>query len=55
VNFVIGQLFALLFAAIYRTAFHPSKASATKRHCAALVGGVTLLYFCFGRYIHMLY
>lgn len=48
VNFVAGQLFALLMAVWFRIYLHPSKASPFIRHVVATLLGFYLALFCFG-------
>lgn len=55
VNFVAGQLFALLMAVWFRIYLHPSKASPFIRHVVATLLGFYLALFCFGWYsLHFL-
>lgn len=48
VNFVAGQLFALMMAVWFRIYLHPSKASPFIRHVVATLLGFYLALFCFG-------
>eukprot|EP00064_Thunnus_orientalis_P009396 superscaffoldBa00001187_g9420 len=55
VNFVAGQLFALLMAVWFRIYLHPSKTSPFIRHVVATLLGFYLALFCFGWYsLHFL-
>uniref|UniRef100_A0A3Q3E3L1 Membrane bound O-acyltransferase domain containing 2 n=1 Tax=Hippocampus comes TaxID=109280 RepID=A0A3Q3E3L1_HIPCM len=55
VNFVAGQLFALLMAVWFRLYLHPSKTSPFVRHVVATLLGFYLALFCFGWYsLHFL-
>ncbi|XP_036904577.1 lysophospholipid acyltransferase 2 isoform X2 [Sturnira hondurensis] len=55
VNFVVGQLSALLAAVWFRTYLHPSKTSSFIRHVVATLLGLYLALFCFGWYaLHFL-
>ncbi|XP_054425861.1 lysophospholipid acyltransferase 2 isoform X2 [Pteronotus mesoamericanus] len=55
VNFVVGQLFALLAAVWFRTYLHSSKTSSFIRHVVATLLGLYLALFCFGWYaLHFL-
>ncbi|KAF5903397.1 membrane-bound O-acyltransferase domain-containing protein 2-like, partial [Clarias magur] len=55
VNFVVGQLFALLTACWFRLYLHPSKTSPFIRHVVATLLGFYLALFCFGWYaLHFL-
>ncbi|KAM5317239.1 lysophospholipid acyltransferase 2 isoform 1-T1 [Glossophaga mutica] len=55
VNFVVGQLSALLAAVWFRTYLHSSKTSSFIRHVVATLLGLYLALFCFGWYaLHFL-
>ncbi|XP_065332147.1 lysophospholipid acyltransferase 6 [Cloeon dipterum] len=49
VNFVVGQVTALLLAALLRIYLHPRKVSPDTRHTICLLLGVGLSWFCYGR------
>lgn len=51
VNFVVGQLFALMMAVWFRIYLHPSKASPFIRHVVATLLGFYLALFCFGWWV----
>ncbi|XP_071544242.1 lysophospholipid acyltransferase 6 isoform X2 [Panulirus ornatus] len=51
VNFILGQVVALVLAYIFRVYCHPSRVSATTRHWGSLIAGVSISYFCFGRQV----
>ncbi|XP_063611150.1 lysophospholipid acyltransferase 6-like [Penaeus indicus] len=51
VNFVFGQLMALLLAYIFRVYLHPSRVSAATRHWGSLLAGLGISYFCFGKQV----
>lgn len=50
VNFILGQLMALVLAYVMRVYLHPSHVSTTKRHCCSFITGLGISYFCFGRW-----
>ncbi|XP_045700499.1 lysophospholipid acyltransferase 2 isoform X2 [Phyllostomus hastatus] len=55
VNFVVGQLLALLAAVWFRTYLHSGKTSSFVRHVVATLLGLYLALFCFGWYaLHFL-
>ncbi|KAF6104723.1 membrane bound O-acyltransferase domain containing 2 [Phyllostomus discolor] len=55
VNFVVGQLSALLAAVWFRTYLHSGKTSSFVRHVVATLLGLYLALFCFGWYaLHFL-
>jgi lysophospholipid acyltransferase 1/2 len=48
-NFVTCQVIALCLGPVYRIHLHPAKVGANIRHFVAVVVGILLGYFCFGR------
>uniref|UniRef100_A0A336N1S6 CSON004828 protein n=1 Tax=Culicoides sonorensis TaxID=179676 RepID=A0A336N1S6_CULSO len=51
VNFLIVQVLSLILASIFRTYFHPNKASTTVRHVFCITFGLLFGYFCFGQQV----
>ncbi|KAK4312918.1 hypothetical protein Pmani_015689 [Petrolisthes manimaculis] len=51
VNFILGQLMALVLAYVMRVYCHPSQVSTSTRHYCSFLTGLGISYFCFGRQV----